>query len=794
MLLEQTEMESSEFFTYSWHVDEKETNRTVIRVYGLNAKNENVCVVISNFTPYVYIELPKNIDWDEGKIRPIVNKIEQALKERKPLVKQLMYKKHLYYADLDEKGERKLYPYLFCSFSHMEDIRQLGYIIRKPMNVAGVGTVQLKVHEANAGPILQLVSMRDIPTAGWCTFSGKRVTDPSEKSTDAEYEYNVRWKDISRKPLETVGRPLLMGYDIEVNSSNPNAMPRAGKPEDKVFQISCVFARQGSPPDTWERYLLTLGESNDIEGVEILMFETESDLLLGFVDLMKEKQPNIVIGYNIFTFDIPYTIDRAKLTNVIYDFDRQGMDKYGHAREKTIEWSSSAYKNQSFQFLDAEGRIFVDLLPLVKRDYKLSNYKLKTLAVHFLKDMTKDPLDAQGIFKCYRIGMKGGEQGKKALAIVGKYCVKDSELVVRLFEVLKTWIALCQMSKVTNVPIFQLFTQGQQLKVFSQVYKKCTRENMVVEKDAYIAKEDERYVGATVFPPIPGIYHKVVPFDFNSLYPTSIIAYNICYSTLVQDESKVDLKKCHVMEWEEHIGCIHDPKVVRKLELDAILGEKDQELKELRKQRDLKANKNRKEEFQELIAEHIRSTKTLRDERSGILKSKPKVITCCKRRYVWVKSPMGVLPELLTHLLDARTKAKKEMKGVDKLLKELPPTDEKYEGLQMSYEVFDQIQNALKISANSVYGSMGVKRGYLAFMPGACATTYVGRTAIEKAAKSIQEDFGGKLVYGDTDSNYVSFPDKKTAEECWDHAVKVAEEVSKLFPRPIVNLVGNRRR
>ncbi|NBU70645.1 MAG: lysine--tRNA ligase, partial [Bacteroidetes bacterium] len=50
------------------------------------------------------------------------------------------------------------------------------------------------------------------------------------------------------------------------------------------------------------------------------------------------------------------------------DFDRQGMDKYGHAKEKTISWSSSAYKNQSFQYLEAEGRLLVDLLPIVKRD------------------------------------------------------------------------------------------------------------------------------------------------------------------------------------------------------------------------------------------------------------------------------------------------------------------------------------------------------------------------------------------------------------------------------------------
>ena len=70
-------------------------------------------------------------------------------------------------------------------------------------------------------------------------------------------------------------------------------------------------------------------------------------------------------------------------------------------------------------------------------------------------------------------------------------------------------------------------------------------------------------------------------------------------------------------------------------------------------------------------------------------------------------------------------------------------------------------------------------------MPGAIVTTYKGRKAIEKAAESIQRDWKGVLVYGDTDSNYVNFPHLQTAAECWDYSIKVAKEVSKLFPAPM---------
>jgi len=744
-------MEKNEFFSYSWHIDEDETNQTIIRIYGLDSKNESVCVVVNNFLPYVFLELPDNIEWDDSRAGLVASKLNGMLQERKPVTYELVFKKKLYYANLDSKLKKRVYPYLRCCCCHAEDIRQLGFKIRKPISIPGIGAFSLKMHEHNASPILQLTSLQKLPTAGWIAFLGKRVKE-ADKISHCKYEYSVKWENMTEKVSTAVARPLLMGYDIEVNSSIPSSMPNAHRPQDKIFQISCVFARQGCKPDAYERYLLTLGEPDTEtlgDNIDVLMYETESDLLLGFVDLLQEKQPNICIGYNIFTFDIPYMIERARTNYCLYDFDRQGMTKYGHARERTIEWSSSAYKNQSFQFLDAEGRIFADLLPLVKRDYKMNNYQLKTIASHFLKDMTKDPLDAKGIFKCYRLGMKGGAKGRKAMGLVGKYCVKDSELVVRLFETLTTWIALCEMSKVTNVPIFQLYTQGQQLKVFSQAYKKCTHENTVIEKDGYLLKDQDHYVGATVFPPIPGVYDKVVPFDFASLYPTTIIAYNISWDTLVNDETIPD-SICHVMEWDDHIGCVHDPKEIRKAELNKLIKEKDAELKAIRQERDLKKNKDLKEEFRIRIAEFVKKTKPLRDERSQLNKSKPKHVICCHRRYRWLKKPMGVLPEILTHLLDTRKATKNEMKAVKGKMKEQKEGSDEYAELSTYYDVLDQRQLALKVSANSGYGCMGVRRGYLPFMPGAMATTYMGRKAIEKAAESIQKDWQGVLVYGDS--------------------------------------------
>ncbi|NBV84632.1 hypothetical protein EBR57_11055, partial [bacterium] len=276
--------------------------------------------------------------------------------------------------------------------------------------------------------------------------------------------------------------------------------------------------------------------------------------------------------------------------------------------------------------------------PIIQRDYKLENYKLKTVSDQFLA-ASKDPLTPKGIFKCYRMFTPD------SLALVGKYCVQDSNLVLKLFEKLQIWIGLCEMSNTCNTPMFTLFTQGQQIKIFSQVYKKCMADNIVIDKDSFVTNESDRFTGAYVFPPVPGLYEMVVSFDFSSLYPSTIISNNIDYSTLVLDPSIPD-EKCHVIEWEEHINCT-------------------------------------------CPGAEIKTTK--------------KEVVCDKQRHRFMKEPMGVLPTLLKNLLDARKRTNAEMKQMTIELDEMKDKGSaEYDDKKRMITVLDKRQLSYKVSANSV--------------------------------------------------------------------------------------------
>ena len=774
-------MKQDNIFIYSWFIDEKETEFTKIRAYALDENNKTICLHIDDFTPYTYIELPQNTEWNERKAQLLGNKLDEILGETAPLRKGLIMKHKLYGAHIDSNGKKKIFPYLFCSFANRSHInRVLVPKLRKGVNVQGIGYVKLKAHETDADPILQLVSCKDIPSVGWVKFIGEEVPEEN-KVTLCDKEYNVKWKGLFRLDKNTVAHPLIMGFDIEVNSTNPTAMPKAKNPGDKVFQVSCVFSRDGSNVN--ELYLLTLGEVNKEhvgEDVNIILCETEADLLTKFTELVREKNPNVISGYNILGFDIQYMIDRAKFNMCVGSFDRIGFHKYNHANERKIKWSSSAFKNQEFDYLDGEGRIFVDLLPLIRRDYKFSNYKLKTVSEEILKDDTKDDLSIRNLFRYYKIGMQRRKDGtfsnksKKAMGIIGKYCMQDSVLCVKLMEKMQTWIGLTEFAKTVNTGIFSLYTQGQQIKVYSQIYAFCLKNNIVVEKDVYIVKEGERYAGAHVFPPVPGLYDRVLPFDFASLYPTTMIAYNIDYSTWVTDE-KIPDDKCNVMKWVECMSCEHDPKVIKVGEITKYIEREKKYLKELRTERDKKCNKLAKHEFVEEINKRNLSLKPYIEERAKIKKTILKNPLCGERYYRFYKEIKGVVPTILQNLLDARKHTRKLIKesickdenckkiaqyGIDKsIFCEIHKEDrhnkliedEKVSDIKVLNSVLDKRQLAYKVSCNSAYGAYGVKKGYLPLMCGAQSVTYMGRTNIEKVADVIQKKYGGQLVYGDTD-------------------------------------------
>lgn len=739
-------MHTDDIFVYYWNSDNES-----IRCYGISESGEGVVLIIPDFTPYVYIELPKN-DTCSVEIE-----LRKELRHH-TLLMDVVTKTHLY----SMKG---VATFMYCQCENRSQIMQIVHIIRT-QKFAGY---KLLVHEESATDILQLTCLRKVPMATWLSFTGTVIENQFTRSNQ---EYLVKWKNLRPSVKTGCVQPKVMAFDIEVNSDVVNSMP-CNRPADVIFQISCVIEHN----NTRIKYLLTidgidLDTSTLLDGITVYAYESEEDLLKGFIDFLIETKPNVLTGYNILMFDISYIVQRCERYGLLPELKDAGWNKTTLAQSKSIKWSSSAYQNQEYTYIDWEGILILDLLPIIKRDYKFDNYKLDTVSQN-LVGAEKDPVDYKDIFKAYRT---------KEMARVGKYCVQDSNLCIDLLNHIHCWISLSEMAVVCKVPMFTLYTQGQQFKIYSQVYDYCLRKNIVVTSNGYECALGERYRGAYVMDPIPGYYENVVPLDFASLYPSVIIAYNICYSTFVSDTSMVDPDHYNTFEWEDHVGCDHDPKMIKVVELTNRIDEIGQEITKLMMEKVSTKGIKSKTVIQEKINKLRLSQKPLREARCDYKKSKPgewededgntiSGIMCAKRKYSFLKREVkpGVIPTIIQSLLDSRAAVKKEMKTCS--------TSEKI--------VLDKKQSAYKVSANSQYGAMGVRRGYLAFMPAAMCVTYLGRESILKAGQLACKDYGATWIYTDTDSTYVIFPHLTTSSEIWDYAIHVAEQISSQFPSSV---------
>ena len=551
-------------YVYQWAHETKKEYSSFIRAYGINSQGQNVCLNIQDFKRYVYVELLPPTAKDHN----MVMKKVISLASSKYGIAELVQARHLFFMS-ETKG-----TFLKVKFSSWSYLSSFVYLLRCESSIQA----RYKVHEDHANPVLQLICNHHLEMVGWVTFVGKEITDPVVKKTRAAKEYIVSSKNLKASASKDEVVPYVMSFDFEVYSQNEEAMP-SNKPRDYIFQISCVFNK---PCKAYKatRLLLTLPSCDKIENATVVTCESEKVLLITFLRLIKEEQPNVLLGYNILGFDIPYLIQRCERYMLLEELKLIGLS-LSLAKQQEIKWSSNAFRNQHFKFIDWEGILLMDLLPIIQRDYKLDSYKLEAVGQEFVGS-GKDPVTYRDIFKAFRT---------KEMTEVGKYCIKDSELVLQLYNKIHIWIAYTEMAKVCNVSVFDLYTQGQQNKIYAQVYKYCSANNIVVTSQGYVAGEGENYRGAHVIQPEPGYYEDVIPLDFSSLYPSIIQAYNICFSSAVIDPEVPD-DLCNVFEWEDHQRCEHDPKVIQHKDLTAKIKDIEVKQKSLRTLRGAIKNAN----------------------------------------------------------------------------------------------------------------------------------------------------------------------------------------------------------
>ena len=191
--------------------------------------------------------------------------------------------------------------------------------------------------------------------------------------------------------------------------------------------------------------------------------------------------------------------------------------------------SSSALGDNALKILPMPGRFIFDLFHEVKKGYKLDSYKLDNVSKLYLGD-NKIDMPPKEMFARFV------EEDPVKLREVAEYCIKDTLLPHRLLSKLSILVNLLEMAKATWVPLCYLVERGQQIKVFSLLTKKAREMGFMVPTISWGQYSADGYEGATVLDAQKGAYYRpITALDFEGLYPSIMMAHNLCYSSMVMD-------------------------------------------------------------------------------------------------------------------------------------------------------------------------------------------------------------------------------------------------------------------
>ena len=545
--------------------DTESSKRYRIQLFGVTKGGHTVQVDVTDFTPYFFVEVPD--DFNDTKCKKFVRHVKTMLE--KPMCYNCggMFQKGqrwcaacrrsrgwFYEGNLLKRQckllekekmvgftNHKKFKFVRLVFNNHTVMRKCSWMFKKPINIEGLTKkpYQFVCHESNIEPVMRFLHIQKIQPAGWVT-----VRDYVELQKDySTCHYYVRSSFMDVKPATgaTGLAPIMCAaFDIECTSKD-GGFPKANRPEDKVIMV-CTTFRKYPDKESCLKVCHTLKESRPIPGCVIEVCKSERDLLIKWRNLMQTMDPEFIYGYNSNGFDFQYMYDRAQMLRCHDSWLMMSRCVYEPSQFETKKLSSSALGDNLHRFVDMKGRIVLDVMKEIQKEHKLDMYKLDFVAEHFTGNRKED-LSPQELFANYHKGTK------KAIQEIGVYCLKDTELCHDLAFKLAIIVKAMKMANVCTVPTEYIFYRGQGVKIFSLMANECRKRGVVMpvvkkpyndytpEDERALFKKQEQFQGALVIETDGGLYYDpIVVLDFNSLYPSCQIGWNMSHDTLVVDQ------------------------------------------------------------------------------------------------------------------------------------------------------------------------------------------------------------------------------------------------------------------
>ena len=298
-------------------------------------------------------------------------------------------------------------------------------------------------------------------------------------------------------------------YTMDIETKSENGFPDVESADQEMLLIS-MQNYNTKEIITWGQGPFKLKQGNHY----YKQFNNEFDLLNDFISWWIKNTPDIVTGWNIQMFDIPYLAKR--LYRVLGDKVARRLSPWGLCSPKELY-----IKGRRHIVYDIGGITQLDYLDLYKK-FTYTNresYRLDYIAHVELGQKKLDHSEHDTFKDFYTNGWQKFVE----------YNIIDVELVDRLEDKMKLIELALTMAYDAKVNYNDVFYQ---VRMWDNIIYNYLKKRNIVIPPKLSEQKDEKYAGAYVKEPKPGKYDWVVSFDLNSLYPHLIMQYNISPETL----------------------------------------------------------------------------------------------------------------------------------------------------------------------------------------------------------------------------------------------------------------------
>jgi len=303
-----------------------------------------------------------------------------------------------------------------------------------------------------------------------------------------------------------INQMKIFALDIEVQCENGFPDVEAAAEEMLSITIKDMVSK--------EFFVWSVREFEVPDGVKAFVYDTERDMLTHFIRWWVENTPDILTGWNVNLYDVPYIARRVN--RILGEKWMKSLSPWNRANEREVYVQGR--KNYAY---DVSGINILDYLDLYRK-FTYTNqesYRLDHIAFVELGQRKVDHSEYDNFKDFYT------RDWQKFI----EYNIQDVELIDRLEDKMKLLELAITMSYDAKANFEDVYSQVRMWDTI--IYNYLSDKNIVVPPRKG-SKKDEKYAGAYVKEPIPGKYDWVVSFDLNSLYPHLIMQYNISPETL----------------------------------------------------------------------------------------------------------------------------------------------------------------------------------------------------------------------------------------------------------------------